>query len=176
MQVWGVYRTADAELKENLSYLLTSSEIEKKGQSYFGDAVQLTQKQITAEQMNQEADLSYEVTALTIPAGQMDAAGVKIAAFIQEELKSSLFAHVQGSIFIVLKCSLSDPEGWSFILPFSVHPSDSWVYGADVTAEVIQSYLHTELIQYQQSGSWVEEPDSSNHAYDDMVYPGGVDA
>lgn len=66
-------RTADPELKENLSYLLTSSEIEKKGQSYFGDAVQLTQKQITAEQMNQEADLSYEVTALTIPAGQMDA-------------------------------------------------------------------------------------------------------
>ena len=126
--------------------------------------------------MNQEADLSYEVTALTIPAGQMDAAGVKIAAFIQEELKTSLFDHVQGSIFIVLKSSVSDPEGWSFNLPFSVHPSDSWVYGADVTAEVIQSCLHTEWIQYQQSGSWVEEQDSSNHAYDDTVYPGGDDA
>ena len=88
MQVWGVDRTSDPELKENLSYLLTSSEIEKKGQSYFGDAVQLTQKQITAEQMNQEADLSYEVTALTIPADQMDAAGAKIAAFMQEELKT----------------------------------------------------------------------------------------
>ena len=44
VQVWGVDRTADPELKENLSYLLTSSEIEKKGQSYFGDAVQLTKK------------------------------------------------------------------------------------------------------------------------------------
>lgn len=42
VQVWGVDRTADPELKENLSYLLTSSEIEKKGQAYFGDAVQLT--------------------------------------------------------------------------------------------------------------------------------------
>lgn len=103
VQVWGVDRTADPELEENLSYLLTSSEIEKKGQSYFGDAVQLTPKQITAEQMNQEADLSYEVTALTIPADQMDAAGAKISAFMQEELKTSLFDHVQGSIFIVLK-------------------------------------------------------------------------
>lgn len=178
VQVWGVDRTADPELKENLSYLLTSSEIEKKGQSYFGDAVQLTKKQqTTVEQMNQEADLSYEVTALNHSC-RSDGCGrsQKIAAFIQEELKTSLFDHVQGSIFIVLKSSVSDPEGWSFNLPFSVHPSDSWVYGADVTAEVIQSCLHTELIQYQQSGSWVEEPDSSNHAYDDTVYPGGDDA
>ena len=69
VQVWGVDRTADPELKENLSYLLTSSEIEKKGQAYFGDAVQLTKKQqTTAEQMNLEDNPSYEVTALTIPA------------------------------------------------------------------------------------------------------------
>lgn len=177
VQVWGVDRTADPELKENLSYLLTSSEIEKKGQAYFGDAVQLTKKQqTTAEQMNLEDNPSYEVTALTIPAGQMDAAGAKIAAFMQEELKTGLFDHVQGSIFIILKSSVDDPEGWSFNLPFSVHPSDSWVYGADVTAEVIQNCLHTELILYQQSGSWVEEPDSSNHAYDDTVYSGGDDA
>ena len=51
--------------------------------------------------MNQEADLSYDVTALTIPAGQMDAAGAKIAAFIQEELKTSLFENVHGSYFKV---------------------------------------------------------------------------
>ena len=40
---------------------------------------------------------------------------------------------------------------------------------------MIQNCLHTELILYQQSGSWVEEPDSSNHAYDDTVYSGGDD-
>ena len=116
------------------------------------------------------------MTALTIDADQIDAAGEKIAAFMQEELETGLFDHVQGSIFIVLKSSVDDPEGWSFNLPFSAHPSDSWVYGTDITAEVIQSRLHTELIQYQQSGSWVEESDSNNHAYDDTIYPGGDDA
>ena len=177
VQVWGVDHTADPELKENLSYLLTSSEIEKKGEAYFGDSIQLTKKQqVTAEQAYLEDNLTYEVTALTIDVDQIDAAGEKIAAFMQEELATGLFDKVQGSIFVILKGSVNDLDGWSFNLPFSAHPSDSWVYGTDVTAELIQSRLHTELIQYQGSGSWVEEPDSSNNAYDNTIYPGGDDA
>ncbi len=141
------------------------------------------------EMMKQRDDLTKEISELSTKQLQLKQQEQFILANIsriaqeadkrkteQEELETGLFDHVQGSIFIVLKSSVDDPEGWSFNLPFSVHSSDSWVYGADVTAEVIQNCLHTELIQYQQSGSWVEEPDSSNHAYDDTVYSGGDDA
>ena len=50
---------------------------------------------MTAEQAYLEDNLTYEVTALTIDADQIDAAGEKIAAFMKEELETGLFDHVQ---------------------------------------------------------------------------------
>lgn len=80
VQVWRAGYSPDDYLDENLRYLVTSEELEKKGAEFFGEAAELTDYTVDkSASATVDAPQAYQVTALTIYEDQAKEASQKIA-------------------------------------------------------------------------------------------------
>lgn len=158
VQVWKAGYSPDDYLDENLCYLVTSEELEKKGAAFFEGAAELTDYTVDkSASAVVDAPQAYQVTALTICEDQAEEASQKIALFIQEELLNArradgenLWKNLDGSIFVSLKMSEKDTESYSFNIPFGRDPEYDWVYDENVEPEAILERLEQEFSYYRQ--------------------------
>lgn len=173
VRVWGTGYRKDDYLQENLSYLATSAELDKKGPKFFQGAARLTRYEKEENRHWMEEPDAYMVTALTVYGDRLEEAAGKIALFIQEELLEArrtdgkgLWENMRGRILIILKSSEKDSDSHYFTLLFGQGPKESWVYNEEVTQEEILSRLEQEFSSYKESRRRVSEDASQKRDFD----------